>query len=72
MNASKDSIVSLAKLMKFELNDITKIESQWQKFNLIQWGSKKSTEELWTEIFSYKESSGLNPLHELGPLAKCL
>jgi hypothetical protein len=72
LNMTKDSIASLAKLMNFESHNISKIESQWTKINLIQWKSITSTESLWAEICIYTDSSGINPFNELCKLAKCL
>lgn len=72
LNMTKDSIEPLAKLMKFESKDISKIEIQWTKFNLIQWKSATSTESLWAEIYDYTDSSGMNTFNELCKLAKCL
>lgn len=45
LNTTKDSIASLAKLINFESHNISKIESQWSKINLVQWKST-STESL--------------------------
>ncbi|KAF0688544.1 Uncharacterized protein FWK35_00036203, partial [Aphis craccivora] len=72
LNTTKDSIASLAKLMNFESQNISKIESQWTKINLVQWKSTTSTESLWAEICNYTDSSGINPFNELCKLAKCL
>lgn len=58
--------------MNFESQNISKIESQWTKINLVQWKSTTSTESLWAEICNYTDSSGINPFNELCKLAKCL
>lgn len=72
LNTIKEPLLPLAKLMHFNIEDISKIEVQWQKLHLIQWKKTISTVELWAEINDYTDSSGLNPFNELCKLAKCL
>lgn len=74
LNVIRPSIVALAEGMDFLVEDVGKMQSQWEKLNLVKWNntmSTSTTEQLWAEINMYRDSSGLNPFQEIVTLAKC-
>lgn len=46
-----------------------KINNQWKNLTLIKWENIQNTNNLWAEVYGYKDSNGENAYHELAILA---
>ena len=68
----KQDIIDLAKLFNEEPAAITNIDFQWRRLHHIKWSDTNDTLRFWSEVSSYRDSSGENPLGELANLAVSL
>lgn len=65
----KEDINDLLILLKYSPDEISKIDNQWRKINLIKRHNISCTIKFWIEVANYKNSDNDNPFFELSKVA---